>query len=95
MASAPPVDAPGLLAAIAEQSVKDRLKANTDEVIRRGGFGSPTIFVDGTDMYFGNDRLGLVREALVRKRPMAPIPKQVSSARRTLEDMPHAVSSVV
>jgi 2-hydroxychromene-2-carboxylate isomerase len=61
------VDAPGLLAAITEQSVKDQLKANTDEVIRRGGFGSPTIFVDGSDMYFGNDRLSLVREALVRK----------------------------
>ena len=30
----------------------------------RGGFGSPTIFIDKTDMYFGNDRLPLVREAL-------------------------------
>ena len=30
----------------------------------RGGFGSPTIFVDKTDMYFGNDRLPLIREAL-------------------------------
>ncbi len=61
------VDAPCLLADITEQSVKDQLKANTDEVIRRGGFGSPTIFVDGTDMYFGNDRLALVREALTRR----------------------------
>jgi 2-hydroxychromene-2-carboxylate isomerase len=33
----------------------------------RGGFGSPTIFVGGTDMYFGNDRLGLVRTALQRR----------------------------
>jgi 2-hydroxychromene-2-carboxylate isomerase len=61
------VDAPRLLADITEQPVKDQLKANTDEVIRRGGFGSPTIFVDGTDMYFGNDRLALVREALMRR----------------------------
>ena len=30
----------------------------------RGGFGSPTIFVNGTDMYFGNDRLALVDRAL-------------------------------
>jgi 2-hydroxychromene-2-carboxylate isomerase len=51
---------------IGQQAYKDRLKANTDEVIARGGFGSPTLFVNGTDMYFGNDRLPLVREALKR-----------------------------
>jgi 2-hydroxychromene-2-carboxylate isomerase len=34
--------------------------------MRRGGFGSPTIFLNGDDMYFGNDRLPLVREALAR-----------------------------
>lgn len=51
---------------IGEQACKDRLKANTDELIARGGFGSPTIFVNGTDMYFGNDRLPLVRAALAR-----------------------------
>src|SRR5258707_5162576 len=61
------VDAARLLSAIAEQAVKDQLKANTDEVMRRGGFGSPTIFVGGDDMYFGNDRLPLVREALRRQ----------------------------
>ena len=61
------VDAAGLMAAIGEQSVKDQLKANTEEVIARGGFGSPTIFVNGTDMYFGNDRLALVRAALARQ----------------------------
>ncbi|HTO68401.1 MAG TPA: 2-hydroxychromene-2-carboxylate isomerase [Myxococcota bacterium] len=53
-------------AAIAKPEYKDRLRANTDELIARGGFGSPTMFVGGTDMYFGNDRLELVREALVR-----------------------------
>ena len=52
------------LEGIAQPAVKARLKANTDEVIARGGFGSPTIFVGGDDMYFGNDRLGLVREAV-------------------------------
>jgi 2-hydroxychromene-2-carboxylate isomerase len=46
--------------------IKDRLRANTDEVIARGGFGSPTMFVDGADMYFGNDRLELVEAALGR-----------------------------
>ena len=44
--------------------IKQRLRDNTDELMARGGFGSPTIFVDGDDMYFGNDRLPLVRAAL-------------------------------
>ncbi|MFO1014790.1 MAG: 2-hydroxychromene-2-carboxylate isomerase [Caulobacteraceae bacterium] len=55
-------------AAIGEQKYKDALKANTEEVIARGGFGSPTIFVNGDDMYFGNDRLVLVEAALERAR---------------------------
>ena len=65
------VDAAAFFAGIARQEIKDQLKANTDEVIRRGGFGSPTLFVNGEDMYFGNDRLPLVRAALMRagKRP--------------------------
>ena len=42
---------------------KARLRANTDELIARGGFGSPTMFV-GNEMFFGNDRLPLVRAAL-------------------------------
>jgi 2-hydroxychromene-2-carboxylate isomerase len=37
----------------------------------RGGFGSPTIFVDNTDMYFGNDRMPLIREALLRLKARA------------------------
>ena len=60
------VDAAALSAAIGQSAVKEQLKANTDEVMRRGGFGSPTIFVNGDDMYFGNDRLPLVRAALRR-----------------------------
>ena len=61
------VDATALLAGIAGQAVKDALKANTDELMSRGGFGSPTMFVGGDDMYFGNDRLPLVRAALQRR----------------------------
>jgi 2-hydroxychromene-2-carboxylate isomerase len=58
-------------AGIGQQVIKDQLKANTDEVIARGGFGSPTIFLDKTDMYFGNDRLPLIREALQRRKERA------------------------
>jgi 2-hydroxychromene-2-carboxylate isomerase len=52
------------LAELASTACKERLRANTDELIARGGFGSPTMFVNGEDMYFGNDRLVLVRAAL-------------------------------
>ena len=60
------IDATATLAGVARQDIKDQLKANTEELIRRGGFGSPTMFVGGDDMYFGNDRLPLVRAALLR-----------------------------
>lgn len=60
------IDEQAFFAGIAHPDVKAQLKANTDELIRRGGFGSPTIFVNGDDLYFGNDRLPLVREALLR-----------------------------
>jgi 2-hydroxychromene-2-carboxylate isomerase len=62
------VDADRLLADIAQPEIKDAVRANTDELIARGGFGSPTIFVGGDDMYFGNDHLPLVRAALERRR---------------------------
>jgi 2-hydroxychromene-2-carboxylate isomerase len=60
------IDPLAFAAAIAEPQVKAALKANTDELMARGGFGSPTIFINGNDMYFGNDRLPMVREALRR-----------------------------
>jgi len=50
-------------AGIETDSCKARLRANTDEVMKRGGFGSPTMFVAGS-LFFGNDRLPLVRAAL-------------------------------
>lgn len=62
------LDAAACAQAITGDAVKAQLKANTDEVIARGGFGSPTIFVDKTDMFFGNDRLPLIAAALKRKQ---------------------------
>ncbi len=59
------LDGTALVARCGEAAVKDRLRANTDEAIARGAFGSPTIIVDGV-MYFGNDQLPLVRAALLR-----------------------------
>jgi len=51
---------------INSQPYKDRLRANTEDCIVRGGFGSPTLFLDGEDMYFGNDRLQLIVAKLER-----------------------------
>ena len=61
------VDGAEFLAGIAQPAIKEQLKSNTEEVIRRGGFGSPTLFL-GDDMYFGNDRLMLLRGAILRQR---------------------------
>src|SRR5690606_14683012 len=54
------LDEAALMEKIARPEYKDRLRQLTDELIERGGFGSPTMFVDGDDMYFGNDRIPLV-----------------------------------
>ncbi len=62
------IDPRRFFAGIADAAIKDRLRANTEELVCRGGFGTPTLFLDGDDMYFGNDRLPLLREAL-DKRP--------------------------
>jgi 2-hydroxychromene-2-carboxylate isomerase len=67
-ANAAGLDGAALLLASASDPVKMRLRTNTEELIARGGYGSPTIFVDGDDMYFGNDQLPLVEAALLRTR---------------------------
>lgn len=59
------LDAAALQQQIGEPAVKEALKATTEEAVRRGVFGAPTCFV-GDDMYFGQDRLDFVREALSR-----------------------------
>ena len=53
--------------------VQAELRRNTDEVVERGGFGSPSIFVSSptdpdfqTQMHFGNDRVELVEAAILR-----------------------------
>ena len=61
------IDGAEFLAGIAQPAIKEQLKSNTEEVIRRGGFGSPTMFL-GEDMYFGNDRLALLKAAILRQR---------------------------
>lgn len=75
------IDETGFFAGIGRDDIKAELRANTADVMERGGFGSPTFFVDGADMYFGNDRLSLVREAVLRARaPNSSKPERVSPA---------------
>jgi len=50
-------------AAIANQDIKDKLRTNTEEAVARGAFDAPTLFV-GKEMFFGQDRLDFVEEAL-------------------------------
>ncbi|WP_447760118.1 2-hydroxychromene-2-carboxylate isomerase [Sphingopyxis panaciterrae] len=68
VAEAEGLDGAALAEAAGSDAVKARLRANTDEVVARGGYGSPTIFVDATDMYFGNDQLPLVEAALSKDK---------------------------
>ena len=46
-----------------DPETKAALKATTEEAVKRGVFGAPTIFV-GDQMFFGQDRMDFVREAL-------------------------------
>jgi 2-hydroxychromene-2-carboxylate isomerase len=52
-----------VLALVNDAEVKAALRATTDEAVARGVFGAPTMFV-GDAMFFGQDRLDFVREAL-------------------------------
>ncbi len=56
------IDAAAFMQGIIRPDIKEQLKSNTEEAIARGAFGVPTFFI-GEDMYFGNDRLALVRSA--------------------------------
>ena len=56
-------DATALIALASEQATKDALKAATQTAVERGVFGAPTFFV-GDQMFWGQDRMDFVKEAL-------------------------------
>ena len=56
-------DSAEVAALAADPAVKEELKARTQEAVDRGVFGAPTFFV-GDQMFWGQDRLDFVREAL-------------------------------
>ena len=56
-------DATAFMSLVGDAEVKAKLVANTEEAVARGVFGAPTYFV-GDKMFFGQDRLEFVREAV-------------------------------
>ena len=60
------LDGAALLLQAQAQPVKDQLRVNTEEAVRRGAFGAPSFFV-GEQMFWGNDRLVLLEEFLSGK----------------------------
>ncbi|MBH78950.1 MAG: 2-hydroxychromene-2-carboxylate isomerase [Gammaproteobacteria bacterium] len=67
IAEAAGLDAQSLLRRIGTPECKQLLRDSTEELMSRGGFGSPTMFLDGDDMYFGNDRIALLAATLDRQ----------------------------
>jgi 2-hydroxychromene-2-carboxylate isomerase len=57
------LDPAPILAGIDAQETKDLLRATTDEAVKRGAFGAPSMFV-GETMFWGNDRIPLLEEFL-------------------------------
>ncbi|MFZ3034178.1 MAG: 2-hydroxychromene-2-carboxylate isomerase [Parvibaculum sp.] len=59
------LDGAHIMERIQEQSVKDKLMANTAATVERGTFGAPTFYV-GNEIFFGKDRLRDVEEEIQR-----------------------------
>ncbi len=53
-----------VLAKCTTQPIKDALKEATERAVRAGVFGAPTWVVDGTELFWGQDRINLVERAL-------------------------------
>ena len=52
-----------VLALTNDETVKAALKENTETAVKRGVFGAPSMFI-GNQMFFGQDRLDFVEQAL-------------------------------
>jgi 2-hydroxychromene-2-carboxylate isomerase len=57
------LDPAAFMAMISDDEIKAALVKNTEEAVSRGVFGAPTFFV-GDQMFFGQDRMMFVKEAL-------------------------------
>jgi 2-hydroxychromene-2-carboxylate isomerase len=57
------LDATALMELSQDPELKAELATNTETAVERGAFGAPTMYMDG-EMFFGQDRLDFVEEAL-------------------------------
>ena len=56
-------DPQAFMAMVEDPAVKDALKRDTEAAVARGVFGAPSFFV-GDALFFGQDRMGFVADAL-------------------------------
>ena len=59
LANAQELDEAAFSAALEDPSTDQQIATNTEELVRRGGFGTPSVYVDD-QLFFGNDRIPLV-----------------------------------
>ena len=60
------LDPTPIIAGIETQETKDLLRATTEEAVKRGAFGAPSMFV-GETLFWGNDRLALLEQFVGKK----------------------------
>jgi 2-hydroxychromene-2-carboxylate isomerase len=63
VAGAAGLDPKALLALVEDPEVKGALRRDTEEAVARGVFGAPSFFV-GDELFFGQDRMAFVADAL-------------------------------
>ncbi len=72
-----------------DPAIKQALIEATDQAVARGVFGVPTMFMDGTEMFFGQDRLPLIRgDAPLHFFGFSP-DAGVAKNSKTAEERPH------
>ena len=54
-------DADDFIKRISDQNTKNKLISNTENAVKKGAFGAPTIFV-GDEMFFGQDRMEFIED---------------------------------
>lgn len=59
------LDAEQFSALIASDEIKAQLKEASEELVKRHGFGVPTMYI-GKEMFFGQDRLNFIEEELAK-----------------------------
>ncbi len=63
-----------LLEQAQQPEVKNQLRLNTDRARDLGACGAPTFLVNGTSLFWGQDRLDQVQAALAGWQPATPLP---------------------